>query len=120
MRRLIIAVLVVFFVTMPISLAGSIPNPSAFVSSGDSKIIDAIDRSQAGQTLSGILGLIYQVGYGVAIIILFVLAIQVMITPPQKKAEAKAALTPYFIGLLLLVAGVPIATIVIELFTKVF
>ena len=35
-----------------------------------------------------------------------------------KKAEVKAALMPYLIGLLLLIAGVPIAIRVIEIYTQ--
>lgn len=123
MRRFVTALLVLMFFITPALAAPALPNANAFIASqSDSQvdIIDDIDNSQVGQVLSGILLLIYKVGYGVAVAVLFCIAIKLMVAPPQKKAEAKAALTPYILGLLLLVAGVPIATMIIKMFITIF
>ena len=123
MRRMIIALIVALILIVPSFASPALPNANAFLVAGKEqgpKIIDAIDSSEVGQALSGILLLVYKVGYGVAVIILFYIAIQMIIAPAQKKAEVKAALTPYLIGLLLLVAGVPIATMIIKIFTETF
>lgn len=120
MRRLVMAILIVLFITTAALASPALPDASAFVQSGNASIINDVDNSEVGQALSGILLLLYKVGYGIAVIILFYLAIQLIIAPAQKKAEVKAALTPYFIGLLLLVAGVPIATMIIKMFISVF
>lgn len=123
MRRFITALLVLLIFITP-ALAGPIlPSPNGFIQSARNSpvnIVAEVDNSGAGQALSGILFLLYRAGYGIALVILFYLAIQIMIAPAQKKAEVKSALTPYILGLLLLVAGVPIATMIIEMFIQVF
>ncbi|MBP3284032.1 MAG: hypothetical protein J6M02_00850 [Clostridia bacterium] len=120
MRRVFTALLITLMMITPSFAGPALPNANAFLASAESNIVEAVDSSEVGSSLSGILLLVYKVGYGAAVVILFYLAIQLMIAPAQKKGEVKAALTPYLIGLLLLVAGVPIATMIIKMFISIF
>ena len=94
-----------------------LPNANNLFNGQDNAFINSIDTSM-GTGLSQILLLVLKVGYAVAIAVTLILAIKLMLTSPAKKAEAKAAALPYIIGLLLVVAGVKLATIVIEAYTK--
>ena len=94
-----------------------LPNANNLFANQDDAFINSIDTSM-GTGLSQILLLVLKVGYAVAIAVTLILAIKLMLTSPAKKAEAKAAALSYIIGLLLVVAGVKLATIVIEAYTK--
>lgn len=94
-----------------------LPNANNLFIGQKNDFINAVDRSM-GTGLSQILLLVLKVGYAVAIAVTLILAIKLMLTSPAKKAEAKAAALPYIIGLLLVVVGVKLATIVIEAYTK--
>lgn len=84
------------------------------------KLITAIDTA-ISPGLSAILGLLKIAGLAIAVCVPAYMGIQFIIAPPQKKAELKSGLIPYFIGLLLLIAGVPIAIyIIIYIFIKIF
>jgi len=121
MRRMIIALIMISVLVTSSFASPALPNANAFLASADRlELVDKMDSSEVGQALSGILLLVYKVGYGAAVVVLLYIAIQMIIAPAQKKAEVKAALTPYLIGLLLLVAGVPIATMIIKIFTETF
>jgi len=121
MRRMIIALIMISVLVTSSFASPALPNANAFLASADRlELVDKMDSSEVGQALSGILLLVYKVGYGAAVVVLLYIAIQMIIAPAQKKAEVKAALTPYLIGLLLLVAGVPIATMIIKMFTTIF
>lgn len=84
----------------------------------DDDFIRSIDNMSTG--LSALLTLVLQVGYGVAIVVTGIFAVKILLASPAKKAEVKASLTPYFLGLLLLIAGVTIAVKVIEIYTQIF
>ena len=120
MRRLFTTLLITLMLITPAIASPKLPNANEFIKSAKGDIVNAVDSSDVGASLSGILLLVYKVGYAVAVIALFYFAIQLMIAPAQKKSEVKSALTPYIIGLLLLVAGVPIATMIIRMFLKIF
>ena len=120
MRRIFTVLLITLILITPSLAASALPNANDFLASADGSIVEAVDSSEVGSGLSGILLLIYKVGYGAAVVILFYLAIQLMLAPAQKKGEVKAAFTPYILGLLLLVAGVPIATMIIKMFITIF
>ena len=82
-------------------------------------LIDKVDEG-IGPGLTSILALIKNVGLVICVCALAYMGIQFIIAPPQKKAELKSGVTPYLVGLLLLVAGVPIAIYIINIFIKVF
>lgn len=84
----------------------------------DDSFISSINGMSEG--LNSLLTLVLQVGYGVAIVVTAIFAIKILLASPAKKAEVKASLAPYFLGLLFLVAGVTIATKVIEIYTQLF
>ena len=121
MRKSIVAPLMVLILTNP-SLAATpqLPNANDFFNKLDKRLVESVNTTEIGNVLSGILWLIYQVGFGAATILLAYIAVQMIIAPPQKKSEVKAALVPYAIGVLLLVAGVPIATMIIEVLIQTF
>lgn len=112
--KLIVSCLVSIMLLFNVSLA--LPNANNLFLNTDDEFINAIDGS-LGAPLNALLLLLYKVGYTLAVAIAVILAIKLMFTTPAKKAEVKAAFTPYFIGLLLVIVGVPIATKVIEFFT---
>lgn len=97
----------------------ALPNANSLFEDINPEFIEEIDRS-LGSGLNALLLFLYNIGYGIALIVTIVIAIKLMLTQPSKKAEVKEALMPYLLGLLFLVAGVPIAIKVIELFTKIF
>ena len=97
----------------------SLPNANNLFNNSDKSFINTLDTS-LGPGLNTILLAVYKVGYAVAIIATVIIAIKLLLTTPAKKAEVKAAIMPYLIGLLLLIAGVPIAIKVIEIYTGIF
>lgn len=82
------------------------------------ELVEQVDKGLK-DGLPPILEMLWMVGAGVAFCVLMYMGIQFVIAPPAKKAELKAGITPYLIGLLLLVAGVPIATIIINIFIQI-
>lgn len=120
--KLIVSCFTSFLLLFNICFAAGavLPNANNLFEGSNDRFIEVIDSSDAGQGLNAILLLLYKVGYGVAIIVTMILAIKLIITSPSKKADVKAGVAPYLIGLLLLIVGVPIAIKIIELFTLVF
>lgn len=90
-----------------------------FRQSTTDNFVTLIDENMGGG-LNAILLLVYKIGIAIAIIATVVLAMKLMLTNPAKKAEVKAAILPYLIGLLLLIAGVRIAITIIEVYTELF
>lgn len=90
-----------------------------FVTQSTTDFVTLIDENMGGG-LNAILLLVYKIGIAIAIIATVVLAMKLMLTNPAKKAEVKAAILPYLIGLLLLIAGVRIAITIIEVYTELF
>lgn len=84
-----------------------------------SDLISDIDEGIA-PGLTSILALIKNVGLAICVCALGYMGVQFIIAPPQKKAELKSGFTPYLVGLLLLVAGVPIAISIINIFIRIF
>jgi len=71
MRRFITALLVLIILVTP-AFAAALPDANAFIrsqSKSSLNVIDAIDSSEVGQALSGILLLVYKVGYALAVAI---------------------------------------------------
>lgn len=94
-----------------------LPDANNFFIGQDTFFIDAVNESM-GPGINAILLAIYKIGYTLAIIATISIAIKLLLTTPAKKADVKQALMPYLIGLLLLIAGVPIAIKVIEIYTQ--
>lgn len=103
-----------------------VPNADNFILAGSTNknenlrtdvVVDNMDKSIGGGLVS-ILQLLYQIGLLVAVCVFAFMGVQFIIASPQQKAQLKASLYPYFIGLLLYVAGVPIATIIINIFMQ--
>ena len=116
--RLIVSCLVSLMMLVNVGWAtAALPNANNLFKNQDTSYIDVIDSSM-GAGLNTLLLAIYKIGYTVAVIATILIAIKLLLTSPSKKAEVKSALMPYLIGLLLLVAGVPIATKVIEIYTE--
>ena len=82
-------------------------------------LVKGIDDA-VGPGVKNLLSILYGIGLVVCVSVFAYMAVQVIISPPEKKAQIKAGLAPYFIGLLLLVAGVPIAIAIINIFVKIF
>jgi len=83
------------------------------------ELINNIDKG-LGKGLEVILVFLYQIGDVIAICILVSFGIKYVVATPQKKADLKASIYPYFVGLLLYIVGVPIAILIIKIFIKVF
>lgn len=99
-----------------------LPNGTYFIEAGHGKVdeyVDAIDKG-LGDGLVKILALLYQIGDVIAICVFIFFGIKYLIATPQKKADLKASMYPYFVGLLLYIAGVPIAILIINIFINVF
>ena len=112
--------------TSNISLAAELPNAGNFIKAGQTgddintkKLMDAFDGSLS-DGLTAILKLLYQVGVIVAICVFTYMGIQLLLASPQQKAQLKASMAPFLVGLLLFVAGVPIATLIINLIIQFF
>ena len=101
-----------------------IPNAGNFIQAGKNgsglntaTLVQKMDES-IGPGLVSILQLLYQIGTMIAVCVFAFMGVQFLISSPQQKAQIKASLLPYFIGLLFFVAGVPIAIFIINIFTK--
>ena len=126
MKRAIFTILLSLALITSVSLAWSLPfngnaifkkaNTESLTASG---LVDDIDGG-IGDGLVSILALLKNVGLAIAICALFYMAVQIILAPPERKAQLKAGTTPYFLGLLLLIAGVPIAITIINIFIDVF
>lgn len=122
--KLIVSCFTSLMLMVNVALASSVvhlPNGSnLFLKNGETatKFINDINAMSGG--LQGLLVLLLQVGYGVALVVAAIFAVKILLASPAKKAEVKASLTPYFLGLLLLVGGVTIAAKVIEIYTQLF
>ena len=94
-----------------------------FIKAGNSdettELISSVDEA-LGSGLESILVLLYQIGDIIAICVFIFFGIRYLIATPQKKADLKASMYPYFVGLLLYIVGVPIAILIIDIFIKVF
>ena len=108
------------------SFADELPNAGNFILAGrdggkinTSVLVDKMDDS-IGPGLVSILQLLYQIGIIVAICVLVFMGIKILIASPQQKAQLKAGLLPYFTGLLLFIAGVPIAILIINIILSIF
>lgn len=103
----------------------TLPNAGNFIEAGKNagnnlntaNVVSKMDES-IGSGLVSILALLYKIGALVAVCIFAFMGVQFVIASPQQKAQLKASLFPYFIGLLLFVAGVPIATAIINIFLQ--
>ena len=84
-----------------------------------SRLIDSVDEG-LGNGLVAILVVFYQVGDIIAVCIFIYFGIRYLLATPQKKADLKASMYPYFVGLLLYIVGVPIAISIINIFINVF
>lgn len=114
----VIVCLISLFLIFNVSFA-SFPNAENLFRGANSDFVTKID-SNMGDGLKAILLLVYKIGYALAVSILLVIAIKLILATPAKKAEMKEGLLPYLIGLLLLIAGVPLAIMVIENLTLLF
>lgn len=120
--KLIVSCFISLTLLFNLSFAITITLPNAdnlFSQSTENNFVEKIDENMGGG-LNAILLLVYKIGIAVAIIATVVLAIRLMLTNPTRKAEVKAAILPYLIGLLLLIAGVRIAITIIEVYTELF
>ena len=116
--KLIVSCFVSLMLIFNIGLANIVfPNANNLFRDQNTTFIDTVDIS-IGSGLNTILLAVYKIGYTIAVVATMVLAMKLLLTTPAKKAAVKTALMPYFIGLLLLVAGVPIATKVIQIYTQ--
>lgn len=84
-----------------------------------STILGQMDGALGGGLVS-ILVLLYQIGDIIAVCVMVSFGIQVLLASPQRKAQLKESLYPYFIGLLLYIAGVPIAVFIINIIITIF
>jgi len=84
-----------------------------------SGLVEDIDDG-IGDGLVSILALLKNVGLAIGVCALTYMAVQIILSPPERKAQLKEGATPYFLGLLLLIAGVPIAITIINIFIGVF
>ena len=120
--KLIVSCFVSLMLMLNVGLADiQLPNANnLFISNDghDAEFIKSINEMSDG--LNALLVLLLQIGYGVALVVAAIFAIKILLASPAKKAEVKASLAPYFLGLLFLVAGVTIATKVIEIYTQLF
>ena len=82
-------------------------------------LVPAVDDALGGGLVS-ILVALYQIGDVIAVIVLCFMGVKLFVTSPQQKAQLKASLTPYFIGLLLYMVGVPIAVLIINILISFF
>ena len=128
MKRAIFSILLSLFLITSNALASSWSLPfngnAIFKKANDgeltaSGLVDDIDDG-IGDGLVSILALLKNVGLAIAVCALAYMAVQIILTPPERKAQLKAGITPYFLGLLLLIAGVPIAITIINIFIGVF
>lgn len=119
--KLIVSCLISIIMLFNLGLATQyeIPNANQLFSNMDTSLIQSVDTAM-GDGLNSLLYLLYVIGIVIAIIVALVLAIKLLFTTPAKKAEVKAAVAPFLIGLLLLFAGVPIAMSIISIFTTIF
>jgi len=125
--RVVFSFIFSFILLLNTSFAFEFPNANIFIKAGTDpnnklntgSLIEALDQS-LGNGLVGILKLLYNVGLVVSMGVLLFMGIQILLANPQKKAQLKASLTPYFVGLLLFVAGVPIAMLIINIFITIF
>lgn len=103
-----------------------LPHAGNFIRAGNNEtgnlntanLVEKVDTS-LNQGLTSILRLVYQIGGLVAVCVLAFMGVQFIIASPQQKAQIKASLVPYFVGLLFFLAGVPIAILIINIFTEV-
>lgn len=120
--KLIVSCLISLTLLFNMSFANiMLPNANNLFTNSDEGVdfIDTMDTSM-GPGLNAILLLLYKVGCAIAVIATGVIAIKLLLAGPAQKAEIKAAILPYLIGLLLLIAGVRIAIKVIEAYTILF
>ena len=119
--KLIVSCFISLILIFNVGLAygSALPNPNSFLENVNPHLINRFDAG-LGPGFKAILLMLYKVGYGVALVVTAILAIKLILTSPSKKAEVKASILPYLIGLLLLVAGVPIAIKVMEIYTILF
>jgi len=136
---IIFSLILLFSLLTTNAYAFSFPfNGDYFIKSGNNdetaKLIDAIDNglindegdgsskksTGLGNGLEAILVLLYQIGDVVAVCVFIYFGIMYLLATPQKKADLKASMYPYFVGLLLYIVGVPIAISIINIFINVF
>ena len=124
--HIILSFLVTTSLLFSTSFADELPNAGNFILAGKNggkintaALVDKMDDS-IGPGLVSILQLLYQIGAIVAICVLVFMGIKVLIASPQQKAQLKAGLFPYFTGLLLFIAGVPIAILIINIILSIF
>lgn len=116
--KLIVSCFISLTLLFNLSFASAI-NGNNLLKEADSGLLEALDTGM-GPGMKALLLMVYKIGYCLAIIVTVVLAIKLLLTDSRRKAEVKAAILPYLIGLLLLIAGVPIAIKVIEAYTILF
>ena len=120
--KLIVSCLVSLTLLFNMSFAGGTSiaiNGNNLFNGSNEDLLESLDSGMV-TGMQQLLLMLYKIGYCLAIIVTIALAIKLLLTSPAKKAEVKAAVLPYLIGLLLLIAGVPIAIKVIEAYTILF
>jgi len=125
--RIILSLILVVLLSLNSAFAAPMFNPEGFIQAGTragnaittSSMISKVDTA-LNSGLTSILTLLYEAGLVVAVCVFAFLSVQVLIASPQQKANLKASLYPYFIGLLLYIAGVPIAILIINIIISFF
>ena len=126
LKRAIFTILLSLSLITSVSFAASLPfnGNNLLANINDEKVTAGwlVGRMDAGvgPGIKSLLSVLYAFGLVACVGVFAYMAVQVIISPPEKKAQIKAGLTPYFIGLLLLVAGVPIAIAIINIFVDIF
>lgn len=130
MMRIVVSFILCFMLALTPALAANptLPDANAFINAGlnntvgginTGTMISSVDTALSGG-LTAILVLLYNIGLLVAVCVFSAMGILVLLANPYKKAELKASLYPYFIGLLLYIAGVPIAILIINIIISLF
>jgi len=125
--RIVFLFILSFALTLNSAFAADpIPNAGNFILAGKNKggletstLVKAIDTGLSGGLVT-ILKVLYNIGGVVALCVFLVMAIQLLTASPQRKGQLKESMMPYFTGLLLFVAGVPIAILIINIIITIF
>jgi len=122
--RIVFSIIFCFLLFFNTAFA-AFPDANVFIRKGmegdnlTSTLVGYVDPG-IGEGLEDILKLLYNVGVVVGVCIPTFIGVKMIISSPQQKAQMKASIFPYLVGLLLFVAGVPIAILIINIFIKIF
>ena len=125
--RIILSLIFMMILSLNSAFAAPMFNPEEFIKAGKNpnnliKLEDLINTLDTNLSpgLTSILALLYEAGLVVSVCVFAFLAVKVITAAPYRKAEIKASLYPYFIGLLLYIAGVPVAILIINIIISFF